>query len=71
MRHSKDLSVTISNLVKARDFISYPDYWGKGEYFIYDFTGFGYQAYVQGALQHIGVELPQCKIAARMVDPEL
>ena len=71
MRHSKDMSVTISNLVKFRNCISYPDYWGKGEYFIYDFTGFGYQAYVQGALQHIGVELPQCKIAARMVDPEL
>jgi len=70
MRHSKDLSVTISNLTKARDFISNPRHWGKGEYITCDFTGFDYQACAQGALKWIGVEPPRCKVAARMFDPE-
>ena len=70
MRHSKDLSVTISNLTRARDFISNPSNRGKGDYLTCDFTGFDYQACVQGALQWIGVELPQCRAAARMFDPE-
>ena len=70
MRHSNDLSVTISNLTRARDFISNPSNWGKGDYLTCDFTGFDYQACVQGALQWIGVELPQCRAAARMFDPE-
>jgi hypothetical protein len=70
MCHSNDLSVTISNLTRARDFISNPSNWGKGDYLTCDLTGFDYQACVQGALQWIGVELPQCRAAARMLDPE-
>lgn len=70
MRHSKDLSVTISNLTKARDFISNPENWGKGEYLTGDSDSSDYQACAQGALQCIGVALPQCRAAARMFDPD-
>ena len=70
MRHSNGLSVTISNLTRARDFISNPKHWGKGDYLTCDFTGCDYQACVLGALEWIGVELPKCKVAARLDDPE-
>ena len=70
MRHSKDLSVTISNLTKARDFISNPENWGKGEYLAGDSNSPDYQACAQGALQCIGVALPQCRVAARIFDPD-
>ena len=70
MCHSNDLSVTITNLTRARDFISNPRNWGKGDYLTCDFTGCDYQACVLGALEWIGVELPKCKVAARLDDPE-
>lgn len=70
MRNSKDLSVTISNLTKARDFISDPRHWGKGDYLTFDFTSLDYQVCAQGALTPVGVELPQYLIAARIFDPE-
>ncbi len=70
MRHSKDLSVTISNLVKARDFISDPRHWGKGDYLTFDFTSLDYQICAQGALTSVGIDLPQYLIAARIFDPD-
>jgi hypothetical protein len=70
IRHSKDLSVTISNLIKACDLISDPRHWGKGDFLTFDFTSLDYQICAQGALTSVGVNLPQYLIAARMVDPE-
>ena len=69
MSDSNDLSVAISNLTKARDLVSDPQNWGKGQYFSGDPNDCDYQVCAQGSLQRIGVELPKCRVAARMFDP--
>ena len=69
MTISKDLSVVISNLNKARIFISDPKNWAKGDYLFGQLKDANYQACAMGALQCIGVEKPQCLIAARLIDP--
>ena len=69
MTTSKDLSVVISNLNKARIFISEPKNWIKGDYFFGDISDANYRACAMGALECIGVEKPQCQIAARVLDP--
>ena len=53
MRNSKDLPVVISNLTKAKNFISNPRHWAKDEYLDCDFTGFDYRACALGALDWI------------------
>jgi len=53
MRHSKDLPVVISNLSKAKNFISDPRHWAKEEYLDCDFTGFDHRACAIGALDWI------------------
>ena len=70
IRHSKDLSVTISNLIKACDLISDPRHWGKGDFLTFDFTSLDYQICAQGALTSVGIDLPQYLIAARIFDPD-
>ena len=53
MRNSTDLPVVISNLTKAKNFISDPRHWAKEEYLDCDFTGFDYRACALGALDWI------------------
>ena len=53
MRNSKDLPVVISNLTKAKNFISNPRHWAKDEYLDCDFTGFDHRACALGALDWI------------------
>ena len=53
MRNSKDLPVVISNLTKAKNFISDPRHWAKEEYLDCDFTGFDHKACAIGALDWI------------------
>ena len=65
----KDLSVVISNLNKAKIFISDPRNWAKGDYFFGDVSDATYRACAMGALECVGVEKPQCRIAARLFDP--
>ena len=69
MTISKDLSVVISNLNKAKIFISDPRNWAKGDYFFGDVSDANYRACAMGALESVGVEKPQCRIAARLFDP--
>ena len=57
MRNSKDLPVVISNLSKARNFISKEEHWGKDVYFEAEVTG-DWQACALGALYFIGVKIP-------------
>ncbi len=65
----KDLSVVISNLNKAKIFISDPKNWAKGDYLFGDVSDANYRACAMGALECVGVEKPQCRIAARLFDP--
>ena len=53
MRNSTDLPVVISNLTKAKNFISDPRHWAKEEYLDCDFTGFDHKACAIGALDWI------------------
>ena len=57
MRNSKDLPVVISNLTKAKSFISSEECWGKGIFFAADVPG-DYQACALGALDFMGVKIP-------------
>ena len=57
MRNSKDLPVVISNLSKARNFISKEEHWGKGVFFEAD-VPCDWQACALGALYFIGVKIP-------------
>jgi hypothetical protein len=69
MHHSQDLSVAITKLTKARNFISDPANWSKEVDLTCDFTGCDYQACVVGALEFMGVERPQAP-APLVFDPE-
>ena len=57
MRNSKDLPVVISNLSKARNFISKEEHWCKDVFFEAD-VPCDWQACALGALDFIGVKLP-------------
>ena len=58
MRNSKDLPVVISNLTKVKSFISNEECWGKGIFFEADVPG-DYQACALGALDFMGVKIPE------------
>ena len=58
MRNSKDLPTVISNLTKAKSFISNEECWGKCIFFEADVPG-DYQACALGALDFMGVKIPE------------
>ena len=58
MRNSKDLPVVISNLSKAKNFISKEEHWGKNIFFEAD-VPCDWQACALGALYFMGVKIPE------------
>ena len=70
MKSSEDLSVVIKNLKSARNLISAHDRWHQGEYFSSDGSSNLAKACVQGALQWVGIDPPQCRVAMSLVYPD-
>ena len=70
MKSSQDLSVVIKNLKSARSLISAHGRWHQGDYFSLNGSSNLAKACVQGALQWVGIDPPQCRVAMSLVDPD-
>jgi len=70
MKSSEDLLVVIKNLKSARNSISAHDRWHQGDYFSSDGSDNLAKACIQGALQWVGIDPPQCRVAMSLVDPD-